>query len=422
MSGPLSDVSILSAEQMHALPYGTQLLSLMGAEVIKVEPLGGEAGRSGKPTVRDPDGRDTGMTFVRNNLGKASIALDLKAAAGRELFLKLAESVDAVAENFRPGTADRLGIGWDAVHERNPAAIYVSVSGFGNRSDPPSPYREWAAYAPIVEGMAGLYEYSRRGDEPPRLSLAGALGDTGPGLYAAIGLLAALHERNRTGVGRYVDISMYDAMIAIADIVSPSSMGSEPNRMLEGIGILHAFRAKDGWFSVEVVREPHFPRFAEAVGHPEWVDDARLDSRAGWDEHMESVIRPGVEAWAASKTKSEAGAALAEAGVAAGPVNSASDIRRDPHVRARGFIHTFQGAGTSGSGADGAGSSDNSKIEEEVAVVGNPIAFREGLGGDDASRAERWPVLAADTTSILSSRLGLDETEIEALRAQGIIL
>jgi formyl-CoA transferase len=122
------------------------------------------------------------------------------------------------------------------------------------------------------------------------------------------------------------------------------------------------------------------------------------------------VIRPGVEAWAASKTKAEAGAALAEAGVAAGPVNSASDIRRDPHVRARSFIHTFKG-----SGADAAGS------DQQVAVVGNPIAFRERASADAASGPERWPVLAADTTSILSSRLGLDETEIESLKAQGII-
>jgi crotonobetainyl-CoA:carnitine CoA-transferase CaiB-like acyl-CoA transferase len=405
MSGPLTGVSILAAEQMHALPHATQLLALLGAEVIKVEPLAGEAGRFGKPRVRDPDEHDTGMTFVRNNLGKASIALDLKAAAGRELFLKLAGTVDAVAENFRPGTADRLGIGWDAVHERNSTAIYISVSGFGNRSDPPSPYREWAAYAPIVEGMAGLYEYSRRPEEAPRLALAGALGDTGPGLYAVIGLLAALHERSRTGLGRYVDVSMYDAMIAIADIVNPASMGAEPSRMLDGIGILHAFRAKDGWFTVEVVREPHFPRFAKAIGHPEWIDDARLSTREGWSEHLESVIRPGVEAWAASITKLEASAALARAGVAAGPVNTASDIRRDPHVRARSFLHTFAGSGAG----------------EEVAVVGNPIAFRAGPGGDDTPRATRWPVLAGDTTSVLSSRLGLGESEIEGLRTRGII-
>ena len=414
MSGPLTGVSILAAEQMHALPHATQLLALMGAEVIKVEPLAGEAGRAGKPIVHDRDGRATGMTFVRNNLGKSSIAVDLKATAGRELFLKLAETVDVVAENFRPGTADKLGIGWESVHERNPAAIYVSISGFGNRSEPASPYREWAAYAPIVEGMAGLYEYSRHADEPPRLALAGALGDTGPGLYAAIGMLAALHERGRTGVGRYVDISMYDSMIAIADIVNPSSMGVEPSRVLEGVGILHAFRAKNGWFTIEVVREPHFPRFAKAVGHAEWVDDARLATREGWSEHMESVIRPGVEAWAAMKTKLEAGSELAAAGIAAGPVNTAADIRLDPHVRARDFIHTFDGE-------DGG---------EEVAVVGNPIAFRGNAGGatggsadeGEAPETRRWPVLAGDTNSILSDRLGLSETEIANLRVQGIIV
>jgi len=406
MSGPLAGVSLLAAEQMHALPHATQLLALMGAEVIKVEPLGGEAGRTGRPVVRDRDGRDTGMTFVRNNLGKSSIALDLKADAGRELFLALVETVDAVAENFRPGTADKLGIGWEAVHARNPAAIYVSVSGFGNRGEPPSPYREWAAYAPIVEGMAGLYEYSRRDGEPPRLALAGALGDTGPGLYAAIGLLAALHERGRTGVGRYVDVAMYDAVIAIADVVNPSSMGVEPSRVLDGIGILHAFRARDGWFTVEVVREPHFPRLARAVGHPEWLDDARLSTRAGWSEHMESVIRPAVEAWAASRTKLEASAELARAGVAAGPVNTAPDIRRDPHVRSRGLVHTFAGSGG-----------------DEIAVVGNPIAFRGGRreGAQNPPRAVRWPVLAEHTAEVLGSRLGLGDEEIESLRARGII-
>lgn len=406
MSGPLEGVTILSAEQMHALPHATQLLALMGAEVIKVEPKGGETGRAGKPTVRESDGRETGMTFVRNNLGKASIALDLKAEAGRELFLRLAETVDAVAENFRPGTADRLGIGWDAVHARNPAAIYLSVSGFGNRSDPPSPYREWAAYAPIVEGMAGLYEYGRTGDEPPRLASAGALGDTGPGLYAVIGLLAALHERNRTGVGRYVDISMYDAMIAIADIVNPASMGIDPSNTLEGVGILHAFRAKDGWFTIEVVREPHFPRFAEAVGHPEWIDDSRLTTRASWGEHMESVIRPGVEGWAAAKTKLEAARELARSGVAAGPVNNAADIRSDPHVCARRFVHSF----------------DSESGGAQIAIVGNPIEFRGGEQDDDAGGPKRWPTLAGDTSRILASRLGLPKSEIDDLRSRGIIL
>jgi crotonobetainyl-CoA:carnitine CoA-transferase CaiB-like acyl-CoA transferase len=415
MSGPLSGVSVLAAEQMHALPHATQLLALMGAEVIKVEPISGEAGRTGKPKTREADGRETGMTFVRNNLGKSSIALDLKNAEGRDIFLALAKTVDVVAENFRPGTADRLGIGWEAVHAIHPAAIYVSISGFGNRSIPPSPYREWAAYAPIVEGMAGLYEYSRDGDEAPRPALAGALGDTGPGLYAVIGVLAALLERHRTGKGRYVDISMYDAMIAIADIVNPSSMGSEPHAMLEGIGILHAFRARDGWFTIEVVREPNFPRLARAVGHEEWIEDPRLAERAGWTKNMENVLRPGIEGWAASMTKLEASEALARAGVAAGPVNRAEDIRRDPHVRQRDFLHAFE----------------DSQRGEEIVVVGNPIAFREregegkregtGEGENDASPARRWPLLAQDTSRILMERLGWDESRVEALRTKGVL-
>ena len=406
---PLLGVTILAAEQMHAMPHATQLMGLMGAEVVKVEPIQGESGRAGKPSVVDRDGRNTGSTFMRNNLGKASIALDLKSDAGRDLFLRLAQGVDVVAENFRPGTADRLGIGYGAVSAVNPAVVYVSISGFGNRTDPASPYREWPAYAPIVEGMAGLYEYSRVGDGPPQLAIAGALGDTGAGLYAVIGTLAALHERGRTGKGTHVDVSMYDSMIAIADIVHVASTGVDPRGVLKGVGILHSFRASDGWFNVEVVREPHFPRFAEAVGHPEWTEDERLATRAGWDEQMETIIRPAVEAWARDKTKLEAAGKLATRGVAAGPVNLAADIRDDPHVRARSFVHEVPAP-------------DGSR---ELAIVGNPIGFGVGFGAEGGGEAtpepRPWPVLGEDTDRVLRERLGLDEREIEDLRTKGAI-
>jgi crotonobetainyl-CoA:carnitine CoA-transferase CaiB-like acyl-CoA transferase len=404
VSGPLTGITVLAAEQMHSLPHATQLLALMGAEVIKVEPLGGEAGRSGRPTVTDVDGRATGSTFLRNNLGKTSIALDLKHADGRALFLRLAATVDVVAENFRPGVADKLGIGYADVRAVNDDVVYVSVSGFGNTTDPPSPYRDWAAYAPIVEGMAGLYEYSRSGDEPPRPAIAGALGDTAPGLYAVIGTLAALRDRDRTGAGCHVDVSMYDSMIAVADVVHPASVGVDPARVLEGIGILHAFRASDGWFTVEVVREPHFPRFAEAVGHPEWSTDDRLATRRGWSEHMDDVIRPGVEAWAATRTKQQAAADLAAAGVAAGPVNTAADIVDDPHVRTRSFVVATD------------------TPEHHVRVVGNPIAFhRAGTAPDEQAAANRWPTLGNATDTVLAARLGLDAEAIADLRQRGIV-
>jgi formyl-CoA transferase len=405
VSGPLEGISVLAAEQMHALPHATQLLALLGADVIKVEPPRGDTARHSRPMARDRDGGETGSTFVRNNLGKSSVTIDLKQDAGRELFLRLATTVDAVAENMRPGTVDRLGIGYDAVRAVNPAAVYVSLSGFGNATDPASPYREWAAYAPIVEGMAGLYEYSRTDEEAPRPALAGALGDTGPGLYAVIGLLAKLHERTRTGTGGRVDISMYDSMIAIADIIHPASMGTAPNRALDGIGILHAFRAKNGWFTVEVVREQHFPRFARAIGRDDWLDDERLRVRSGWSEHMDDVIRPGVERWAADRSKSEAARILAEHGVAAGPVNSAADIEADRHVTTRPLIHHID-TGDPG-GAD----------HRVVSVVGNPISF--GTAPPPAPR--RWPLVGEDTERVLTQRLALEPAELASLRAQGVI-
>jgi crotonobetainyl-CoA:carnitine CoA-transferase CaiB-like acyl-CoA transferase len=388
---------------MHSLPHATQLLALMGADVIKVEPLSGEAGRSGRPTITDVDGSATGSTYLRNNLGKGSVAIDLKHPDGRSLFLRLAATVDVVAENFRPGTADKLGIGYDDVKAVNARIVYVSVSGFGNRRDPASPYRDWAAYAPIVEGMAGLYEYSRDGDEAPRPALAGALGDTAPGLYAVIGTLAALRERDRSGAGCHVDISMYDSMIAVADVVHPASVGVTPSHALDGIGILHAFRASDGWFTVEVVREPHFPRFAEAVEHPEWIRDERLATRNGWSLHMGDVIRPGVEQWAAGKTKLEAASALAAFGVAAGPVNTAADIVADPHVRSRDLIV------------------ETDTPEHHVRVVANPIAFLDSSLSDTTTTGPRWPLLGEGTDRVLRQRLGLDDAELAHLRQTGVI-
>jgi formyl-CoA transferase len=404
---PLDGLRILAAEQMIALPHATQLLALLGAEVVKVEPLSGDAGRHGRPTVEEADGTSTGSTFVRNNLTKASLALDLKNDRGREIFLELVTRVDAVAENFRPGAADKLGIGYEAVRARNPAAIYLAISGCGNRTDPPSPYREWAGYAPVVEAMAGLYEYARDSDAPPRLASAGALGDTGPGLYAVIGLLSALYQRARTGLGCHVDVAMYDAMIAIADVVHLASVGVDPSRATRGIGILDAFRADDGWFTVEVIREPHFPLLCDAVGRPEWKADPRLSNRAGWAEHLESVIRPGVEDWARGRSKREAAAELSRRGVAAGPVNSAADIMTDPHVLGRGLVHRFDAPGR----------------DTPVDVVGSPLHFRSEAPEADPRQEPpgRWPLLGAQSQSILSEWLGLRSDEIEDLRAEGII-
>ena len=157
---PLDGVRILAVEQMAALPFATQLLARLGAEVVKIEhPTTGDSGRGSHPAVTDPNGRPVGATFLRNNLNKQSLAIDLKHPEGVDLVLHLAQRFDVFGENFRAGTADRLGIGYEAVRATHPAVVYLSISGFGQ--DPASPYREMGAYAAIVEGMSGIYEYKR---------------------------------------------------------------------------------------------------------------------------------------------------------------------------------------------------------------------------------------------------------------------
>jgi len=163
---PLTGVRLLAAEPMQALPFATQLMGYLGAEVTKVEhPEHGESGRGAQPSLIDEDGRRVGATYLRNNLSKRSVGIDLKKPQGRDLFKRLVPHFDIVAENFTPGTMQRLGLGYDVLSQIDPRIIYLSISGFGNRDD--SPYARWPAYAPIVEAMAGIYEPTRKPGEPP---------------------------------------------------------------------------------------------------------------------------------------------------------------------------------------------------------------------------------------------------------------
>ena len=206
---PLDGVRILAAEQMQALPFATQLLARLGAEVVKVEhPEHGESGRASSPAMLDPQGRKVGATYLRNNFNKRSIGLDLKSPEGRDLFLALVPRFDVIAENFKPGTMDRMGLGYADIAAIDPRAIYVSISGFGNTVE--TPYRDWPAYASIVEAMSGIYDYRHPG-APPVTIPVGALGDISSALFGVIGIMAALRHREHTGVGQYVDIAMFDA-------------------------------------------------------------------------------------------------------------------------------------------------------------------------------------------------------------------
>ena len=399
---PLDGVRVLAAEQMQALPYATQLLARLGADVVKVEhPVTGESGRASTPAVRDPDGRDVGATYLRNNLGKRSVGIDLKAPEGRELFLALAQRFDIVAENFKPGTMDRMGLGYDDIARVAPRAIYVSISGFGNTVE--TPYRDWPAYAAIVEAMSGIYEYKSGPDHPPVTIPVGALGDISSALFGVVGILAALRHRDRTGEGQYVDIAMYDAMVAMTDVVTNFwSLGVRPDPERSLQVICEGFRASDGYVVLQVVREHQFFRLAELIGRPEWKDDPRFATRAGWGAALENEIRPAIEAWTGKRTKLEAANELTDAGIVAGPSNSAQDVISDKHVAARSMLVEMPRP-------DG--------VAEPVLIPGNPVKLSKMTEGPET----RVPWVGEHTAGVLAEELGLDDARLAELRARAVI-
>jgi len=334
---PLEGVRVLAVEQMQAMPFATQLLAHLGAEVVKIEhPESGESGRGAAPSIRDADGRDVGATFLRNNLSKKSVGIDLKRPEGVALLRRLVPHYDVLAENFRPGTMERLGLGYADLAALHPGLVYVSVSGFGGLT--PSPYSEWPAYAVVAEAMGGFYSFRPEPGRLPNIGVAGALGDIGSALFAAIGTLAALQGRARSGRGQRVDVAMLDAVLSIMDMVPFNASLGIDNALSAWPGICTAFAARDGLFVMQVGREHHFERLAHAIGHPEWLEDARFARREGWRDHLDDVIRPAVEAWAMRKTRLEASRLLAEQGIVAGPCFDAADLSRDPHVAAHEMV------------------------------------------------------------------------------------
>ncbi len=397
---PLDGVRILALEQMQSLPFATQLLARLGADVVKVEPpVGGESGRASLPAMKDPEGRIVGCTFIRNNLDKRSLTIDLKNPAGRDLVLRLAPHFDVFAENFRSGAMARLGLGYEDVAAVNPRCIYLSVSGFGNTT--PTPYSTWPAYAAVAEAMSGIYEFKRQGDQPPTVGPVGGLGDIGTALFAAVGVLAGLRHRDATGEGQYLDVAMLDAMVAMTDIVTNFwSMGLRNGDL--GPLIMTGFRASDGWFILQVGREHHFAALCNLIGRPEWLQDPRFATRQGWIDHLESDIRPAIESWASSRTKVEACLELSGAGLAAGPCFRDEEVVHDPHVAARHMLVEL--ARTDG-------------VEQPVLIPGNPVKLSKVAEGPE----RRAPWLGEHTDEVLTKELGMGPGEIEALRAAGAI-
>lgn len=334
---PLAGIRVLDLGQILAAPFCGMILADLGAEVIKIEPPGrGDESRHFGPHV---DGQSTYFRlFNRNKLG---VALDLKQPDDLARFRGLIERSDVLLENFRPGALDRLGIGVTALRQLNPRLIVASISGFGGSG----PLAGRPAYDILVQGMSGLMSATGPvGGGPTRSAVS--LGDLIPGLYAALGVTAALVQRAATGEGQHVDVAMFDALLSILESVGMRALHTE--EPIAPLGNDHALSAPFGTFAtadepivIAIASDPIFERFATAVGHPEWPADPRFRTDTLRAAHR-NELRAEIEAVLGGLTRDTALALLEASAIPAGPLLGVRDALGHPQAEARRMVVSEQ--------------------------------------------------------------------------------
>ncbi|MCP2192606.1 CaiB/BaiF CoA transferase family protein [Williamsia deligens] len=334
-SGALDGVRVVELGSLIAGPFGARLLGDMGADVVKIEAPGSPDPLRGWGQAEVDGHRFLWTVYARN---KRAVTLDLRAPAGRELFLDLIATTDVVVENFRPGTLERLDLGWDVLSERNPGLILVRVSGYGQTG----PQAARPGYASVAEAVSGLRHLNGYPDQPPpRLALS--LGDTLAGMFAAQGALAALYRRTVTGTGQVVDVALTEACLAIQESVIPDyAMGGvvrgPSGTRLDGIAPSNVYpTADESLVVIGANQDTVFRRLCGAMGRPDLADDPRFATHGARGTNQDEIDRLIAE-WTATIDRADLLALLDEAGVVAGPINTVADIVDDPQLRARGML------------------------------------------------------------------------------------
>jgi CoA:oxalate CoA-transferase len=341
----LDGVRVVGFEQQIAGPYCTMILADQGAEVIKIERPGkGDPAREMAPIKRNEAGEKNSGYYLRFNRNKKSVTLDVTKPEGQAVYKDLVRSADVVVENFRPGLADRLGIGYQALSEQNPRLVYTSVSGFGSDPRYLGPYSDRPAYDIIAQAMGGLLETCGLDPEGPPTYLGVSVGDSVSGLWAAFATMLALFQRTVSGQGQYVDVAMFDAMVALAErsVMTYSLTGQSITRGVERfIAPWGPFRCKDGYVALIVAIEADWKKFCQAIGHPELLDQPDIQSGPGRCEHRDQW-QPIAEDWFAERTKAQATDELLAQGLPVGPVQNAAELFADPHLAARQMLTAIE--------------------------------------------------------------------------------
>jgi len=395
MRAALGDIVVLDLSHALAGPFASTMLGDYGAEIIKIEPLDGELARAWGP----PFYGDESAYFVNLNRNKKSIALDLKHPDGKAIFFKLLERADVVLENMRVGTVAALGIDYERARERRPGIIYCSISGFGQDG----PYSKRAAFDLVVQAESGMISVT--GEPGGRGVRAGvSIADITAGMYAAFGILTALHARQTTGHGQFIDVSMLEGQLGIlsgmigaylADGIVPGPLGTAYGALLP----YQTFRTKTRDIAIGVGSDKLWRTFCPLLGLDALTDDPRYVTNAARNANRPSLVAALQDAFL-TRTYEEWEALLLPAGVPMGAVNTLDAVVAHPQVVARGALveSTHPAAGT-------------------INMTGPPVRLSETPG----SVRSPAPLLGEHTDEILRGRLGLSNDEIGQLRSAGVI-
>ncbi|RTR06383.1 CaiB/BaiF CoA transferase family protein [Halomonas nitroreducens] len=400
MSGPLDGVVVLDMSRVLAGPWAGQLLADLGARVIKIEhPERGDDTRGwGPPWLEgEADASRLAAYYLCANRGKQSLAVDIATPDGQALVRALAEGADVVLENFKVGGLAKYGLDAARLRARNPRLTVCSITGFGQDG----PYAHRAGYDFMIQAMGGLMSLTGEPDGLP-MKTGVAITDVMTGLYATIGVLAALHERRRTGEGRHIDVALLDVQLATLANQALNALvtGQDPERhgnAHPNIVPYQAFACADGHLVLTVGNDAQFARLADLLGRPEWAGDpafATNAARVGNREVLvpmiaEAFLAQGRDAWLAE---------LEARGIPAGPINTLTEVFADPQVRHRGLCRELPDGG------------------RRIPQVANPLRF----DGDSVTSEVPPPGLGQDSDALLAE-MGLTAADIARLRRQGIV-
>lgn len=394
-TGPLAGLRVLEVTQIMSGPTCGLLLADMGADVIKIEKIpGGDDARG----YRDPQVGGVSAPFMMMNRNKRGLALNLKSPKGRALLLKMVKNADVLVENFRGGTMDKLGLGYEALKAENPGLIYCAITGYGRSG----PYADKGGFDLIAQGFAGLMSITGEAGRPPAKS-GNAVSDMNAGILAALGILAAYIHKLKTGEGQVVDTSLSDA--ALQQTYWHAAVWFATQRSPEPTGSAHiltapyqAFEASDGWINIGGANQTNWERICDVLGHPEWRSDARFATNSDRMAHL-GVLVDLMNAVVRTRTREQWQAAFDAAGVPAGPVHTIGEALSHPQTVARGMVveTAHPQAGT-------------------TRAIGCPIHFS---ASPDRSSTPA-PLLGQHTREVLRE-FDLPEAEIDALVAEGVI-